>query len=208
MKCLFKGHLEECRDSGNETLSDSTAEERNKQKKIKELNLALKDDQKKSRKRKMKDMESESQTQYKKHKVDNITSMKVSNGVSEFQETETLDMGNHRHLSRSKEKNYFISQGSIIRNQSITDGVPKFVPFSNSFLHKLGCQFYFKDTGKVIKLLSYSERGENLQYKIKLICTKKKKSSTVKAALGQKINIAAYDFDSDVIDYELFVKLS
>ena len=107
----------------------------------------------------------------------------------------------------TEEKNYLISQGFIIRNQSLIDGVPKFVPFSNSFLHKLGCQFYFKDTGKVIKLLSYSERGENLQYKLKLVSKKSEKSSTVKAALGQKINIAAYDFDSDVIEYELVVNM-
>ena len=138
----------------------------------------------------------------------NETTLSDINYVREFQETDPLEE-DERYKSPygSKEKNSIMSHGLIIRNQSIIDGIPKFVSFNNKFLHKLGCQFYFKDTGRVIKIFSYSKKGDKLQYKLRLESKKSGKSSTVKAVVGEKINIAAYDFDSDIIEYELVVNM-
>ena len=209
MKCLFKEHLDECRDSGHESLSDSTVEEENKQKKVREEQMVIHDKRKKTRKRKMKDWDSEFQKVFKKHKINNETTLSDFNYVCESQETDPFEEDErYRSPSGSKEKNSIMSCGLIIRNQSIIDGIPKFVSFNNKFLHKLGCQFYFKDTGRVVKIFSYSKKGDKLQYKLILESKKSGKSSKVKAVVGEKINIAAYDFDSDVIEYKLIVNMS
>ena len=56
-----------------------------------------------------------------------------------------------------RQEGSLFTSGTILRGKSLVNGVPKYVPFNNSFLETLGCQFYFKSIGGVIEIFSFSK---------------------------------------------------
>jgi len=97
------------------------------------------------------------------------------------------------------------TNGLILIWQSIVNGVPKFVPFNNSFLDDFGIQFYFKYTRAGLNIFSYSTKLENvLTYKLFLTKRSGEKIALVQAKVGDWEHSVNFNNEEDgLIYYEL-----
>ena len=97
------------------------------------------------------------------------------------------------------------TRGTLLREKSFVNGVQAFVPFNNSFLEPLGCQFYFKNKEGVIEINSYSQEGREYEYQLTLSSKNSNKTSPVRARIGERRRVAAFELDKNSVQYELVV---
>jgi len=97
------------------------------------------------------------------------------------------------------------ARGTILRHQSLAKGVHRFVPFNNTFLETLGCQFYFKNREGVIDISSYSVGGKEYEYHLTLSSKNTTKTSHVSASLGERRRVAVFGLDSSCLQYEIVI---
>merc|ERR1712013_234564 len=97
------------------------------------------------------------------------------------------------------------TRGTLLREKSFVNGVQTFVPFNNSFLEPLGCQFYFKNKEGVIEINSYSQEGQEYDYQLTLSSKNSNKTSPVRARIGERRRVAAFELDKYSVQYELVV---
>ena len=97
------------------------------------------------------------------------------------------------------------TRGTIQRDKSFVNGIQTFVPFNNSFLEVLGCQFYFKNKEGVIEITSYSQDGHEYEFHLTLSSKNSKKTSPLKARIGERRRVAAYELDNYSVQYDLVV---
>ena len=130
-----------------------------------------------------------------------------TNNLSKCKNTGCPHHGNHRcqYPPVLRLGDYIRTSGTILRELSLVDGVPKFVPFNNSLLETLGCQFYFKNKGGAVEITSYSAGGEAYEYQLTLSSKNTHKTSPMRARIGEKRRVAAFDLDSSCVRYELVV---
>merc|ERR1711874_67127 len=98
------------------------------------------------------------------------------------------------------------TQGEMFREKSKVNGRARFTPFDNSSLQHIGFHFYFKNSGGVIKILSSSEQSGEWEYKLTLSSKKNAKRSEMRAKIGEKRIVAAYDLDRFCVQYQLLIK--
>ena len=236
MNCLFKEHMQgnpECKvvkkfngkkgnhgkesemytDSGLESMSDSTVEEAIKVTVKKNYSGLFEVKNQQSKKRKAEGNDENNVKAVKKHKVCNestfcedTTAIQTNNYLHKCKNTGCPHVGEHwcQYPSVISFENFVKTNGIILRKKSLVNGVPKFVPFNNSFLEILGCQFYFKNDGGIIKIFSYSQHKEEYQYQLTLFS--EGLTSTLKAKIGEKRTIAAWNLDPSKVEYELIIK--
>ena len=98
------------------------------------------------------------------------------------------------------------TKGTILKNASLLDGVPRYTQFFNS-LNSLGCIFTFKYIGgnhPTIKIKSMNVMEQKFNYELKLLCHDH--SSKIKGFVGEEERtVVILNFDSPLIEYDLIL---
>ena len=225
MRILFNEHLQDCRDAVKESHDDKTDDDFN------DMKSTVEEPKRKkifgNRKKPSKDLGNEQLSTVEEPKRKKMFGNRKNNSKDlgdgqafkrhlHFPNDLNLNSSKRKHQQDSKrfckntqsvhKKCRLVTNGVIHRNESLIRGIPKFVPFCNAFLRIQDCQFYFKDLGRTIKILSYSGKNESLTYKLTI--SDKHCKMKFKSSIGKRINVDSKDFDSEVLDYKLSLYLS
>jgi len=195
-------------DSGLESMSDSAGEEpvtltmkRNDSGKYEVKSLKRKSEVKDQSCKRLK--RKNLLTVSEKETVENSNTYKVPDCTS----CRCVTNGHHwcQYPPIEREGHLLKTRGTLLRDKSFVNGVQTFVPFNNSFLEVLGCQFYFKNKEGVIEITSYSQEGQEYEYQLTLSSKNSNKTSPVKARIGERRRVAAFELDNSSVQYDLVV---
>jgi hypothetical protein len=205
-----EGHSEVLQDSGLDSMSDSTFEEPVKViiKKTYSGQFEVKSSTTGKRKAEISETSEPSLKKCKSNTpVDMLENITSENKESDCKNAGCPHTGNHwcQYPPVLRLENHSKCSGTILREKSLVKGVQKFVPFNNSFLETLGCQFYFKNKGAVIEITSYCLGGEEYEYQLTLASKNTHKMSPMRAKVGERRRVAAFELDSFCVEYQLVV---